>query len=83
MPLEEALRSTGTAGLGKLNLVAVVTVGKGLLLKTLRYADELRSAGKFFDDIFRRGRSTRKWLRSQSSALAPRETAQALNNEVT
>ena len=55
--MREALRSTGTAGIGKLtirgreNLVAVTPFGKGLLLETLRYANELRSAGGFFDDI--------------------------------
>ncbi len=55
--MREALRATGTAGLGKLtirgreNLVAVIPFGKGLLLETLRYANELRSAGAFFDDI--------------------------------
>jgi DNA end-binding protein Ku len=55
--MREALRSTGTAGIGKLtirgreNLVAVTPFGNGLLLETLRYANELRSAGEFFDDI--------------------------------
>jgi DNA end-binding protein Ku len=55
--IREALRSTGTAGVGKLtirgreNLVAVLPFGKGLLLETLRYANELRGAGELFDDI--------------------------------
>jgi DNA end-binding protein Ku len=55
--IREALRSTGKSGLGKLtmrgreNLVAVMPFGKGLLLETLRYANELRAADEFFDDI--------------------------------
>lgn len=55
--MREALRSAGKSGLGKLTmrgreyLVAVVPFGKGLLLETLRYKNELRAADQFFDDI--------------------------------
>lgn len=55
--IREALRSAGKSGLGKLTmrgreyLIAVVPFGKGLLLETLRYANELRAAAEFFDDI--------------------------------
>ncbi|MBI1868408.1 MAG: Ku protein [Methylocystis sp.] len=55
--IREALRSAGKVGLGQLtmrgreNLVAVMPYGKGLLLETLRYANELRAADAYFDDI--------------------------------
>ena len=55
--IREALTSTGKVGLGKLtmrgreNLVAVMPFGKGLLLETLRHADELRAADPNFADI--------------------------------
>lgn len=55
--IREALRSAGKVGLGQLtmrgreNLVAVMPYGKGLLLETLRYANELRAADVYFDDI--------------------------------
>jgi DNA end-binding protein Ku len=55
--IREALRSTGRIGLGRLtmrgreSLVAVVPFGKGLLVETLRYANELRAAEPYFSDI--------------------------------
>ncbi|MBY6241955.1 Ku protein [Methylosinus sp. Sm6] len=55
--IREALRAAGRIGLGRLtmrgreNLVAVVPFGKGLLVETLRYANELRAAEPFFADI--------------------------------
>ena len=55
--IREALTSTGKVGLGKLtmrgreNLVAVLPFGKGLILETLRYQNELRAAEPNFADI--------------------------------
>jgi DNA end-binding protein Ku len=55
--IREALTSTGKVGLGKLtmrgreNLVAVMPFGKGLVLETLRYQNELRAADPNFADI--------------------------------
>jgi DNA end-binding protein Ku len=55
--IREALTSTGKVGLGKLtmrgreNLVALMPFGKGLVLETLRYQNELRAAEPNFADI--------------------------------
>jgi DNA end-binding protein Ku len=55
--IREALRASGKIGLGRLtmrgreNLVAVIPLGRGLLVETLRYANELRAAEPFFSDI--------------------------------
>jgi DNA end-binding protein Ku len=55
--MREALRATGKCGIGKLTmrgreyLVAVAPFGKGLLLETLRYANEIRAAEPLFEDI--------------------------------
>ncbi|MBI1402498.1 MAG: Ku protein [Porphyrobacter sp.] len=55
--LREALRKAGKVGLGQLSvrgsekLVALKPCGKGLLLETLRYADEVRQGRAFFDAI--------------------------------
>ncbi len=55
--IREALTSTGKVGLGKLtmrgreNFVAVMPFGKGLVLETLRYQNELRAADPNFADI--------------------------------
>ena len=55
--LREALRKAGKVGLGQLSirgsekLVALKPCGKGLLLETLRYADEVRKGQAFFSDI--------------------------------
>lgn len=55
--LREALRKAKKAALGQLSvrgsekLVAIKPCGKGLLLETLRYADEVRQAHGFFADI--------------------------------
>lgn len=55
--LREALRKTGKIGLGQLSLrgqeklVALKPCGKGLLLETLRYADEVRKGQAFFSEI--------------------------------
>jgi DNA end-binding protein Ku len=55
--IREALRSTGRVGLGRLtlrgreNLVAVAPFGKGLLVETLRYQNEIRAAESYFSDI--------------------------------
>jgi len=53
----EALRSAGKIGIGQMtmrgreNLVAIAPYGKGLLVETLRYGEEVRDAAEFFDDI--------------------------------
>jgi DNA end-binding protein Ku len=55
--LREALRAAGKVALGQLamrgseKLVAIKPCGKGLLLETLRYADEVREGQAFFEDI--------------------------------
>ncbi|MBO9511512.1 Ku protein [Erythrobacter sp. A6_0] len=55
--LREALRKAGKVGLGQLSirgsekLVALKPCGKGLLLETLRYADEVRKGQSFFSEI--------------------------------
>lgn len=55
--LREALRKARKIGLGQLSvrgdekLVAVKPCGKGLLLETLRYADEVRKGQAFFSEI--------------------------------
>lgn len=55
--LREALRKSKKVALGQLSvrgsekLVALKPCGKGLLLETLRYADEVRKGQAFFDDI--------------------------------
>ncbi len=55
--LRDALRAAGKVGLGQLSvrgaekLVAVKPCGKGLLLETLRYADEVRKGQAFFSEI--------------------------------
>ena len=57
MVLREALRQAGKIGLGQLSirgsekLVALKPCGKGLLLETLRYADEVRKGQSFFTDV--------------------------------
>ena len=53
----EALKKSGKAALGEVvlagreHLVAIRPYGRGLLMETLRYADELKDADGFFDDI--------------------------------
>lgn len=55
--IRDALRQTKKVGLGQLALrgkeylVAVKPCGKGLLLETLHYADEIRPADPFFSDV--------------------------------
>jgi len=55
--LREALKKTKKIGLGQLvvrgkgSIVAIKDCGKGLLLETLRYADEVQKADKFFSDL--------------------------------
>lgn len=55
--LREGLRKAKKVALGQLSvrgrekLVAIKPCGKGLLLETLRYADEVRAGQSFFDDI--------------------------------
>ncbi len=55
--IRDALKSAKRAGIGQMtmrgkeSLVAVRPCGKGLLLETLRYADELRSSEKAFADV--------------------------------
>ena len=55
--LREALRKAGKVALGQMSvrgsekLVAIKPCGRGLLLETLRYADEVRKGQAFFSDI--------------------------------
>ena len=55
--LREALRRTKKVGLGQLAMrgreyvVAIKPCGRGLMMETLRYADELNKAGAYFHDI--------------------------------
>jgi DNA end-binding protein Ku len=55
--INRALTESRKIGLGQLvlrgqeQLVAVKPCGRGLLLETLRYADEVRASDTFFDDI--------------------------------
>ena len=55
--IREALRKTGTMGVGQLtaggreHLVGVVPLESGLMLNRLRYADELRESRQFFSDL--------------------------------
>lgn len=55
--LRDALKKANKVGLGQLvvrgqsAIVAVKPCGEGLLLETLRYADEVRKADSFFDDV--------------------------------
>jgi DNA end-binding protein Ku len=55
--LREALKKSGKVGLGQLvargrgSIVALSACGKGLLLETLRYPDEIQKSDKFFADV--------------------------------
>lgn len=55
--IRDALRKSQKVGLGQMAsrgrdyIVAVKSCGEGLLLETLRYADEIRDSDKIFDDI--------------------------------
>jgi DNA end-binding protein Ku len=55
--LRDALKKTRKIGLGQLvvrgqgSIVAIKPYGKGLLLETLRYADEIKKAGEAFDTL--------------------------------
>lgn len=55
--LRDALKKTGKVGLGQLvargrsSIVALSACGKGLLLETLRYPDEIQKSDGFFSDV--------------------------------
>ena len=55
--LRDALRKTKKVGLGQIvvrgqgSIVAIKPCGKGLLMETLRYADEVKKAGRQFDSV--------------------------------
>jgi DNA end-binding protein Ku len=55
--LREALRRTGKVGLGQLAMrgreyvVSIKACGRGLVMETLRYADEVKKAASYFRDI--------------------------------
>jgi DNA end-binding protein Ku len=55
--IRDALRSEGKAGIGEIvfagkeHLVAVRPSGKGMILETLRYAEEVRKSDAYFEDI--------------------------------
>jgi DNA end-binding protein Ku len=55
--IRDALKAAGKVALGKIVLakrervVAIQACGNGMLLETLRWADEVREAGAYFEDI--------------------------------
>jgi DNA end-binding protein Ku len=55
--LRDALKETGKIGLGQIvvrgksNIVALKAAGKGLMIETLRYVDEIQKADQFFADV--------------------------------
>lgn len=55
--IRDALKKTGKVGLGqivirgKASIVCLKPYGKGLVIETLRYADEINKADQFFDNI--------------------------------
>src|SRR6187551_1475946 len=55
--LREALRATGKVGIGQISvrgretLVSLKPCGKGIVLETMRYEDEVRRAQEYFKDI--------------------------------
>ncbi|ACP26531.1 hypothetical protein NGR_c27840 [Sinorhizobium fredii NGR234] len=77
--VRDALKTANKIGLGQLTLrgreylVAVKPGGDGLLLETLRYADELRKADPMFSDIS--GKKADKELLEVAAALIERKTA--------
>ncbi|QRM56590.1 Ku protein [Sinorhizobium sp. BG8] len=77
--VRDALRATGKTGLGQLAmrgreyLAAVRPCGDGLLLETLRYVDEIRSADPMFAGI--PTREADKELLDVATALIERKTA--------
>ncbi|WP_018235529.1 Ku protein [Ensifer sp. BR816] len=77
--VRDALKSANKIGLGQLTLrgreylVAVKPCGDGLLLETLRYADELRKADPMFSEIS--GRKADKELLEVAAALIEKKTA--------
>lgn len=77
--LREALRKAGKVGLGQLSirgsekLVALKPCGKGLLLETLRYADEVRKGQSFFSEI--EGEKPKKELLDLAETLIDQKSA--------
>lgn len=65
--IRDALRSTRKVGIGQLvlrgreSIVALKPCGDGLMMETLRFADEVRNAAPFFADIGK-GKSERELL---------------------
>lgn len=77
--LRDALRKTRKVGLGQIvvrgqsAIVAIKPCGKGLLMETLRYADEVKKAGATFDDI--PAKSASKELLDLGEELIKKKTA--------
>ena len=77
--LREALRKAGKIGLGQLSirgsekLVALKPCGKGLLLETLRYSDEVRKGQSFFSEVS--GEKPRSDLLDLASTLIEQRSA--------
>ncbi|OAP37870.1 Ku protein [Sinorhizobium glycinis] len=77
--VRDALRKSNKVGLGQLTLrgreylAAVKPCGDGLLLETLRYADELRKADPMFSEIS--GKKAEKELLDVATALIEKKTA--------
>ena len=77
--IRDALRQSKRVGLGQMamrgkeSLVAVKACGDGLLLETLRYADELRDSAPYFDDVH--GAKPTKEMLDLAKELIERKTA--------
>lgn len=77
--LRDALRKTRKVGLGQIvvrgqsAIVAIKPCGKGLLMETMRYADEVKKAGATFDDI--PAKSASKELLDLGEELIKKKTA--------
>jgi len=77
--LRDALRKTRKVGLGQIvvrgqsAIVAIKPCGKGLLMETLRYADEVKKADTTFDDI--PAKSPSKELLDLGEELIKKKTA--------
>ena len=79
--LRDALRKTRKVGLGQIvvrgqgSIVAIRPYGKGLLMETLRYADEVQKAGRILRRHSRTRSPTRSWS-SLAEELIERKTKQ-------
>jgi DNA end-binding protein Ku len=76
--LRDALRKSGKVGLGQIvargrsNIISLAPCGKGLIIETLRYADEIQKSDSFFADV--PGDKPEKELLSLAEELIERKT---------